>query len=51
MADQGPRLSGAELWRRSARRGTVAIIGSNAAAAVVVFVYGSWIVPVPSVPR
>jgi adenylate cyclase len=42
---------GSELWRRNVRRSAVAIVVSNALAAVVVFVYLSWVVPVPSVPH
>src|SRR5947209_10905779 len=50
MAEQGP-LSGPELWRRSARRSVTALMLANGVAAVIVFVYGSWIVPVPHVPH
>jgi len=42
---------GRELWRRNVRRSAAAIVASNALAAVVVFVYLSWVVPVPSVAR
>jgi adenylate cyclase len=40
---------GRELWRRNVRRSAAAIVASNALAAVVVFVYLSWVVPVPSI--
>jgi adenylate cyclase len=40
-----------ELWRRNVRRSAVAVVVSNALAAVVVFVYLSWVVPAPSVPH
>jgi adenylate cyclase len=39
------------LWRRNVRRSTVAVVLSNVIAAVVVFVYLNWLVPVPSVPH
>jgi adenylate cyclase len=42
--------NGPELWRRNARRSTVALIGANALAAIVVFVFLSWVIPVPAVP-
>jgi adenylate cyclase len=48
VADQGP-LSGPDLWRRNARRSAAAMLTANGVAAIVVFVYLSWIVPVPSV--
>jgi adenylate cyclase len=38
-----------ELWRRTVRRSAVAMVVSNALAAVVVFVYLSWVVPAPTV--
>jgi adenylate cyclase len=40
-----------ELWQRNVRRSTVALVISNALADVVVFVYLSWVVPVPPVPH
>jgi adenylate cyclase len=40
---------GPEMWRRNVRRGTIAMIGANAVAAIVVFVYLSWVIPVPAV--
>jgi adenylate cyclase len=42
-------LTGRELWQRNVRRSTVAMLGSNALAAVVVFLYLALVVPVPSV--
>jgi adenylate cyclase len=41
--------TGGELWRRNLRRSTVAVVAANAFAAIVVFVYLSWVIPVPSV--
>jgi adenylate cyclase len=43
------KLIGGELWRRNVRRSTVAIVAANALAAVVVFVFLSWIIPAPAV--
>jgi adenylate cyclase len=40
---------GRELWERSVRRSALAIVASNALAAVVVFAYLSWVVPLPSI--
>src|SRR3954471_22024976 len=42
-------LTGQDLWRRNSRRSAVAMLASNGIAAVGVFVYLSWIVPVPAV--
>ena len=50
MADQS-HLSGAELWRRNLRRSAVAIVCANAVAAVVVFVFGVFVLPAPHVPN
>jgi adenylate cyclase len=47
----GHGLTPSELWRRNVRRSAVAMVVSNALAAVVVFVYLSWVVPAPSVPH
>src|SRR4051794_40674450 len=41
--------TGAELWRRTMRRSTFAMIGANVVAAVFVFVYLAVVVPVPHV--
>jgi adenylate cyclase len=41
--------SGGELWQRNIRRSSIAMVASNVVAAVFVFVYLSWIVPVPTV--
>lgn len=41
--------TGHELWRRNIRRSTVAMLASNALAAVMVFLYLALVVPVPSV--
>ena len=49
MADQGA-LSGAELHRRNTRRTVVAMLAANGIAAVVVFVFGTFVMPAPSVP-
>jgi adenylate cyclase len=43
--------TGSQLWRRNVRRSAAALVISNALAAVVVFVYLSWVVPAPSVPH
>jgi adenylate cyclase len=40
---------GLELWRRNVRRSTVALIGANTLAAVLVFVYLASVIPVPAV--
>ena len=42
-------IGGRELWRRNVRRSAVAIVASNALAAVVVFAYLTWVVPLPSI--
>ena len=41
--------SGAELWRRNIRRSSIAMTGANVIAALFVFVYLMWVVPVPHV--
>ena len=41
--------TGRELWRHNIRRSAAAMVVSNAVAAIVVFVYGAWVVPVPDV--
>ena len=45
----GIEPNGVELWRRNVRRSTVALIGANALAAIVVFVFITWVIPVPAV--
>src|SRR3954447_14810780 len=37
------------MWRRDARRSTVALVCANALAAVIVFAFLAWVVPVPGV--
>jgi adenylate cyclase len=44
-------MAGRELWGRNLRRSAMAIIASNALAAVVVFAYLTWVVPLPSIPH
>ena len=41
--------TGRELWARNVRRSAVAIVASNALAAVIVFAYLTWVVPIPSI--
>jgi adenylate cyclase len=43
--------TGNQLWRHNLRRSAIALVVSNALAAVIVFVYLNWVVPVPSVPH
>ena len=42
--------TGAELWRRNLWRSGVAMVASNAIAAVVVFAFLAWVAPIPAGP-
>ena len=41
--------SGRELWRQTIRRSSIAMVAANSVAAVFVFVYLTFVVPVPHV--